>query len=127
MEKKEIKIVIKSEFQFYRYYIEILNAFKHLRDREKDVFAYLLLFNNQLRNQPVEIKDKLLLDYDIKMKIKEELDLKDDNFNCIVHTLRKKGVLKDRRINPLYEVYPEFPFSLTFNFIPQSNEDRQEE
>jgi hypothetical protein len=97
--------------------MEILNAFKHLRDREKDVFAYLLLFNNKMKEQPLEIRDKLLLDYDIKLQIKEALNLKDDNFNCIIHTLRQKGVLKDRRINPLYEVYPEFPFEMTFKFV----------
>lgn len=116
MESKVINIPINSEYQFYRYYIEILNAFKHLRDREKDVFAFLLMFNNKLKDQPDLIKSKLLLDYDLKMEIKSALKISDQNFNCIIHELRHKGLLMDRKINPLYEVYPEFPFNLTFNF-----------
>lgn len=116
MEKKEINIPINTEYQFFRYYIEFMNAFKHLREREKDVFAYLLLFNNRLADQHPQIREKLLMDYDIKMEIKNALDLKDDNFNCILHTLRKKGMLSDRKINSLYEVFPSFPFTLTFTF-----------
>jgi hypothetical protein len=116
MEKKEITIPISNEYQFFRYYVEFMNAFKHLREREKDVFASLLMFNNKLRNHSVDIREKLLLDYDIKMQIKEALGIKDDNFNCIIHTLRQKDVLKDRKINPLYEVFPDFPFTLNITF-----------
>lgn len=126
MENKIISIPIKTEYEFYRFYIEILNAFKHLRDREKDVFAYLLMFNNGLKNQPQIIKDKLLLDYDLKQEIKSKLNLSDENFNCILHTLRRKGVIKDRRINPLYEIYPEYPFKLIFDFNIIQNENIQE-
>ncbi len=126
MENRIINIPIKTEYDFYRYYVEILNAFKHLRDREKDVFAYLLLFNNNLKNQTPEIREKLLLDYDVKQTIKDKLDLSDENFNCILHTLRKKDVLRDRRINALYEVYPEFPFTLSFQFTPVENEVTEE-
>lgn len=127
MENKTINIPINSEYQFYRYYIEILNAFKHLREREKDVFAYLLLYNNQLGNQTKEIREKLLLDYDVKMEIKSALGISDQNFNCIIHELRQKGVLLGRVINPLYEVYPTFPFTLSFNFNITLNEVIQEQ
>lgn len=127
MENKIINIPISTEYQFYRYYIEILNAFKHLREREKDVFAYLLLYNNQLKNQTKEIREKLLLDYDVKMEIKSALGISDQNFNCIIHELRQKGVLMNRIINPLYEVYPSFPFTLSFNFNIIPNEIIQEQ
>lgn len=117
--EKTINIPVKTTISFYRYYLEIINVFKHLRDREKDVMAYMMMYNAQMKRDRLsdEIRRKILFDYETKAGIKEALKIKEDNFNTILSSLRQKGVItKENDIHEAYHVNVEYPFTLSFKF-----------
>lgn len=117
--EKIVNIPVKNDYDFYRIYLEIIDAFKHLRDREKDVLACFLSLHSKMKRDRLsdDIRRKLLFDYDTKQDMKNKLGIKEDNFNTIISSLRNKGVLTpDDDIHEAYHIDLEYPFTLSFKF-----------
>lgn len=75
--------------------IEFSCLFKKLRNMEKEVLKLLLFYQNQLNYD-------ILMDYDVKVKIREDLDISEYNFNNLISSLRKKGIIVGNKVNDTY-------------------------
>jgi len=125
---KKIELESNSVLQFARQYLEIIDAFNHLSDGEKDVLSYIMTSQNAFI-QDDSIREKLLLDYDVKSYIMQDLDITEARLNNVISSLRKRDVIiKTKSGNKLNGPYDfmrevELPFQLTF--IWTLNQDGQ--
>jgi hypothetical protein len=125
--KKEIKIPATTE-NFFRMWLETFKLFKpfsSLRPKEMDVLAELLKQNHLLSNIPDEHRWKIVFDYDVKLKIKENLgNMRDESFQNILTSLRKKGFIINNRVPENYCIYPNEVNTLSYVYI--INDDTKE-
>lgn len=118
---KTIPIQIKSPTleSRVRNYLSLLHKFHKLTDKEVEILVELLLrYYDIIKKYPVhddELIGKLLLDIEIKKRIKTKLNIKDSVFENYMTKFRKQGVLKDRVINKSY-IPPLEPFELKIMF-----------
>lgn len=96
-----INVTIKS--LFFRW-LDITVTFHKLTEQERSVLALLLYyhykFSQELTNP--KILWKMVFDYDTKMKIKEELKMKDSSLQNTLTSLRNKNVIHDNQIVGTY-------------------------
>lgn len=123
---KIANINVKLKGLFFRW-LDITMVFHRLTDKERGVLALLLYYHYITKREVTNNKIlwKIVFDYDTKMKIKEELGLKDAGFQNLLTSLRKKGVIKDNMIIPTY--VPELDddakeFKIVFNLKITDNE-----
>jgi hypothetical protein len=117
MANRRIVTIPCNKINFYRYYVELLNPIVKLRKRELDVWAQLLLYNNEYRQLKEEIRFKIVFDYETKAKIAKDLKISMDVLNNNLSELRKKKIVVDNKIPVGYQVYMEDnQYNLTFNF-----------
>ncbi len=105
MEKNQkiatINVTLKD--LFFRW-IDITSPFHKLTKQKRDVLS-LLLYYHYLYKKEVSndiLIWKLVFDTDTRIKIREELNIKDPTFQNILSTLRKDKVIIDNKINPIY-------------------------
>lgn len=101
--KKVANINVKIKDLFKRW-LDITYIFHKLTEQERNVLALLLHSHYELKQ---DIKNekvlwKMVFDYDTKMKIKEELDMKDAVMQNTLTSLRKKNVIKNNTIINTY-------------------------
>ena len=100
---KVANINVKLKGLFLRW-LELTVMFHKLTEKERKVLALLLYYHFILKKDITNPKIlwKMVFDYDTKMKIKEELDMKDASFQNLLTALRKKNIIKDNMIVPTY-------------------------
>lgn len=106
---------------FFRQYLElvkILNPYRKLRAKELDVLAELMRYNDMYINIPYDDRWKLILHSENRQKIRETLgDMSDANFQNILSSFRKKGILVDNQVPEKY-LFPldgkTFEFKILF-------------
>lgn len=108
-------------------WLDITVTFHKLTDQERSVLALFLYyhykFSRELTN--TTILWKMVFDYDTKMKIKEELSMKDSVLQNVLTALRKKNVIKDNKIISTYIPQLERTsksFKVVFNLNMVDNE-----
>ena len=117
MVHKDINLSVSNTRQFYKQYCSIIGTLLKLRKQEYLVLAELLLYYNEYKDLPADVRDKLVFDYDIKVKIREELnDMSSANLYNTFTALRKKGIIKNNKISSNVIVYPNDGFSLNFKW-----------
>lgn len=111
---------VKLKNFFYRY-IEFTYPFHGLSSQQQKVLALILYHHHKLSQEITNNKIlwKEVFDYDTKLLICEELSIKDPALQNLLSQLRKKNVIIDGKIAPVY--MPEISvnsnkFTLTFNF-----------
>jgi len=112
-------------------WLDITKTWHKLNNQQQQVLA-LLLYHHYLYKKDItnnKILWKILFDYDTKLKIKEdpifEKGLSDSALQNMLTTLRKKKIIVDGEISPLY--IPELSrdsknFKIIFNFNIVDNE-----
>ena len=108
--------------QFFKAFVEILQPFIKVRNREGEVFAELL-YQCYLRRSMASKKDmfKLVFDYDTRELIQEELDMSSAVFRNTLSALRKKALIVDNAIPKHYLMDLEEEVKLTFRFLIQND------
>lgn len=113
-----INIRIKDLF---KQWLEITKIFHNLRDQEINILALFLYNHYKLKKEITNEKIlwKLVFDYDVKIEIEEELNIKGQSLRNVLTALRKKGIIQDGRISKMY--IPEIEdksdnFKIVFNF-----------
>jgi len=117
---KVASINVKIKNFFYRY-IEFLQPFHKLTKQHQKVLA-LFLYHHYRLSKEITNKNivwKEVFDYDTKLLISEELNINDQSLQNILSQFRKKKVIIDKQISPVY--IPELSkdtkqFSINFNF-----------
>lgn len=96
---KAININVKLK-DLFRRWLDITQSFHNLTSQQKDVLALLLYYHNELKEQITNPKIlwRMVFDYDTKMKIKEELKMKDSGLQNVLTSLRKDHVIKNNVI-----------------------------
>lgn len=96
-----ISIPVSLEGNFFRYWIEFLQPFHHMKSREMDVAAALLkeryLLSKVISDDAV--LDKITLSLDTKKKVMAEYNLTSSNFHVVLTKLRKANFIINNRIN----------------------------
>ncbi len=104
MKNSKIANINVTPKKLFRRWLDITYTFHRLTDQERDVLSLLLyyhyLFKKEISNNT--ILWKMVFDYDTKMKIKEELDMKDAVLQNTLTSLRKKRVIKNNTIVNTY-------------------------
>lgn len=98
----KLKIPVKSENKFL-VIVELLDKispFTLLRAKEKELFAWLLYYNDLYLQIPIE--DRYILIQSKKKEIAEKMDISMDNYYNIIATLKKKNLIVDEKLNPRY-------------------------
>lgn len=113
-----ININLKKLFSVW---LDITSPFHKLRKQEKKVLS-LLLYHYYMLQKDITNESiiwKVLFDYDKKLEIRKELNIKDPSFNNVLSSLRKKKVIVDDRISSIYIPSVEQKannFKVIFNF-----------
>lgn len=124
-DEKVVNINIKLKDFFYRW-IEFTNPFHKLNPQQSKVLS-LLLFHH-FRLSKIITNNKILwkevFDYDTKVLIYEELNIKSGALENLLSKLRKKKIIVDNRITPNFIPVinsKNKEFKLTFNFRIQDD------
>jgi len=108
--------------KFFRAFVEILQPFIKVRNREGEVFAELL-YQCYLRRAMADKKDmfKLVFDYDTREQIQEHLGISSAVLRNTLSALRKKRLIIDNTIPKHYLMDLEEEVNLTFRFLIQND------
>jgi hypothetical protein len=113
-----ININLKKLFSIW---LDITEPLHNLRTQEKRVLSLLLyhyyILQKEITND--SIVWKVLFDYDKKLEIRKELDIKNPSFNNVLTSLRKKNVIINDKISNIYIPNIEKNannFKIVFNF-----------
>ena len=103
-------------------WINFTYPFHNLTLKEQSVLAALLyyyfIFKKDIKSE--DVVWKMVFDYDTRMKIKQELDMKDYALQNNLTRLRKKKILKNNKIVKHYIPNIKWDaksFKIVFNFI----------
>lgn len=99
-----IRIPTSLEGKFFRYWLEFLEPFHHLTEREIDIATAFLKQRYELSKaiNDATILDKVTMSDDIKQKIREECNISAPHFQVIMGKLRKAKFIIEDRINPRF-------------------------
>lgn len=129
MGKKQANIRT-SKKQFFKHWLNLTKPFHKLTEQEIDVVSLFLYYHNEFKDGTTNKKMlwKFVFDYDTKMLIKKELGMKDQGLQNVLTVLRKKKVIINNTINPVY--IPDLntgdkDFKIIFNLL--INEQVKEE
>jgi biotin operon repressor len=117
---KEVNLKVNDLVTFALQYLAFINPFNHLSDGEKEILARIMTSYSAFLEEDT-IREKLLLDYEVKTDIITELDITEARLNNVISSLRKKGVIiKTKNGNKLHEAYTfvniKLPFSLNIKW-----------
>ncbi len=117
---KQANINIKLKNLFFKW-LEITKPLHKLTQQEQDVLALLLYYHYKTKHETTNEKIlwKIVFDYDTKMKIKEDLDMKDSALQTVLTKLRKKKIIIDNKISPIFIPSLELNsknFKMIYNF-----------
>jgi hypothetical protein len=131
MVNENIVLDVKDIRDFAVQYLTILDSFNHLTEGEKKLLVEIMIHKNSFIEDN-EIREKLLLDFDVKYDASVYLDITDARLNNILSNLRKKNtVIKTKLGNKLHQVYDlrnvKLPLSLTFSWKYGENTEQATE
>ena len=103
---------------YFRQALELLKPIPPLNtltNRELDVLAEFLYYNDKYKDIETSLRAKIIFDYETKLAMREYLDIGEAPFNNILTSARKKNILTKRGIVNDYGLNPDKP-DITFKF-----------
>jgi hypothetical protein len=96
-----VNVHLKTMFNLW---LGITHTFHKLTKQQISVLALLLYYHHELSKDITNNKIlwKMVFDYEIKEKIKKELELGDAGFQNVLTRLRKKGIINNNQIVSTY-------------------------
>tara|TARA_R110002020_G_scaffold448039_3_gene660683 strand:+ start:1477 stop:1884 length:408 start_codon:yes stop_codon:yes gene_type:complete len=118
---------LKKVFEEYLYLTKPLHGLRPLEIRVIAVFLYynVLEMENFKREEDRWVK---LFSYETKLKIRNDLKIKDHTLQNLLSSLRKKGVIVDNKIAPYYVPQVQTKtksFQLIYNFNIKDEQEEQ--
>lgn len=116
MEEKPIDINLTTEEDLFRAYVELIQPILSLRNREADVFAQLLMLNNQKRTLAATDRFELIFGTKSRKNIATALKMGEPTLQNIFSELRKKKLIIDNELPKRLWVHPvDGTLGLVFN------------
>lgn len=117
---KLVKIPVTTK-SLFKSYLSLTKPINKLGPKEIDVLSLILYYNHIEKPNFKRDEDRWrkVFDYDTKMLIKEELEMKDYSLQNILSSLRRKKVVKNNVVMPYY--IPDIDNSNTFKLVFQFN------
>jgi hypothetical protein len=106
----------------FKYWLEITSSFHKLTNQQISVLALLLYYHHELSKEITSNKIlwKMVFDYEIRDKIRKELDIADAGFQNVLTSLRKKNIIVNNQIVTTYipklNLKESKNFRVIFNF-----------
>lgn len=99
-----IRIPTSLKGKFFRYWLEFLQPFHNLTNREIDVIAAFISQRYQLSKviKDEDLLDKVVMNEDTKKKVREDCNITSPHFQVIMSKLRKNKIIVDNKINPKF-------------------------
>lgn len=123
MTNEKIANVKVDKKKFFFKWIEFTKPFHGLRTQLQNTLALLLYHHYELSKviKNEKILWKQVFDYDTKVLIATELDIQMASLDNLFGDLRRKNVIIDNQINPVYIPYIDkdtkrFTVKINFNF-----------
>jgi hypothetical protein len=119
VKQANINITLKKLFLKW---LDITGSFHNLTNQQKSVLALFLYYHYKYKQEITNEKIlwKLVFDYETKLLIEKELDLKNAGLRNILTLLRKRNIINEKNeITPAYipELGPDSKeFKVIFNF-----------
>lgn len=113
-----------TQRKFFRQVLEILKPIPPLnllRNKELDVLAEFLYYNDKYSHLEKDIRSKIVFDYDTKLDMREYLNMDEQSFNNHMTSLRKKGILTKRSVENTFGIDIKSPI-ITFQFLWEKKE-----
>lgn len=124
---KTANLNVKIKNFFFRY-IEFLKPFHKLSTQHSTVLALLLYYHYKLSKEITNNKIlwKSVFDYDTKILITEELNMSNASLENVLTSLRKKKVIINKEISPLYipnlnNIKEKFTININFKITDEEN------
>ncbi len=103
--------------EFFQQFVMFTQPVHRLSEQQIKIIGLFLYYYNKLGNDiSEEFKWKCVFDYDIKMAIAEELGTSIQVMDNQLTQLRKKGIVKNNRLDKSFVVKPKEEFSLTYKW-----------
>ena len=99
--KSSPKLNMSLDGDFFRCWVRVLETFHGLTKREMDILALFLKKRHELSKviSDTDTLDSVLMSETIKRQIREESGITVRHLRVVLSTFRKKGVIKDNKIN----------------------------
>lgn len=96
-----VNVHLKTMFKLW---LEITTTFHKLTKQQVSVLALLLYYHHELSKEITSNKIlwKMVFDYEIKEKIKKELELGDAGLQNVLTRLRKRGIIINNQVVNTY-------------------------
>lgn len=96
-----IRIPTSLDSSFFRLWVRFLSPYHNMTEREIDVFTCFLKYRYNLSKEISndDILDRVLMSDDTRRTIRDELNIKPDNFHVIMGKLKKKKLIVNGIIN----------------------------
>lgn len=118
----EKNVTINTKLKvFFTQWLLFIKPFHKLNNRQMSVLS-LLLYHHYILSKGitnVKVLWKEVFDYDTKIKISEDLNLKQTAVENVLSQLRVLNIIVDNKISPVYIPSLDFKsnkFKITFNF-----------
>lgn len=97
-------VVPSTNENFIRAWLEVMRPLHKMTPKEMDYVAILLekraIIANEVNDQGMI--DKLLFDEETKEIVRKKAKVSSSHAKVILYNLKKKGVIKGKRMNPMY-------------------------
>ena len=108
-----------SKRKFFQQYLRVIKPIlrPYLSNGELNVLGELMYYNDKYKGLDDKIRKTLLLDYDTKADIMENLDISQNTLANALTVLRKKEYLRDREIiHEDCKIMPNKKYTINYKF-----------
>lgn len=141
MKQKKIISLPTNEEKIYKQILAFLGFMMNITSQERDILAELIKLDNEYEVLPPDKRGKFILSTDMRKEIQKKLDIKEKQFNVLIHKLKndpKKFFLGKPLIDENNVLHSELKwkpdsegFTIEINFVmtalPKTQEPREVE
>jgi len=115
---KPIPVTVSPK-KYYALVLETLKPiypFSGLTGNDTKVLALILFYTNHHLDKGYEDMNRLVFDYDSRLVMREELNMKLAGYNNCITSLRKLGILEGKKIKPQFILSPDKDNVISYQF-----------
>ena len=122
----KVPTITTNKQKYFLQYLTIINPILlRLSPMQLKVFAGILYWNNELKQHPIDLRNRILFSSATKKVIRESIIegdkvMGEGNFNNLIKELRRKKLINGKGsetiLNNIFAIYPDKDLTLTINW-----------